>query len=167
MNHLETSKQTKLEAEEILNQTKLITLLNKYGEVRVGGSYLTDLMYGPDIDITIATENPREAVVKALNEIINNKICQKYQYGDFETYPRENRPQDHILVLILPFKNRQWEIEIWFTKNHYPEQIELEEKLKNLPLETKEKILELKANRDNSGIDKHTLSSFKIYKDFV
>jgi hypothetical protein len=167
MNSIIFSNKTHEEADAILVNTKIVSLLSKSGDVRIGGSYYTDLMYGPDIDISVASTNPRESAIKFLNQIIKERSFQKYQYGDFENFPREDRPKSHIVVLILPFNNRRWEIEIWFVKEHPKEQIELEEKLKQLPHETKEKIIELKANRERSGTDKHLLSSFNIYKDFI
>lgn len=124
-------------------------------------------MYGPDIDITVATNSPRESAIKFLNQIINKRSFQKYQYGDFENFPRKNRSRGHIVVLILPFNDRRWEIEIWFTKEHFKGQIKLEEKSKKLSLNTKAKIIRLKAKRQESGLDKHSLSSFDIYKDFI
>jgi len=167
MDPVEFSKQTKAEAEEILGRTNLLALLGKYGDVRIGGSYFTDLMYGPDIDIAVATDDPRAAAVRFLNDAIEKRVFQKYQYGDFEAFPREHRPTDHIVVLILPFKERTWEIEIWFSKEHPRERTLLEEKLKSLPSETKREIIELKADRERSGLDKHALSSFQIYQKFV
>ena len=161
------SNKTHEEADAILASTKIIDLLSKLGDVRIGGSYYTNLMYGPDIDISVATSNARESAVKFLNQVIKEGAFQKYQYGDFESFPRENRPKDHIVVLIIPFNNRRWEIEVWFTKNHYDDQVKLEEKLKQLPHSTKEAIIERKARREQSGVDKHSLSSFEIYQDYI
>jgi len=167
MTAIEFSTETHKEAKTILDKNKIINLLSQLGDVRIGGSYYTDLMYGPDIDITVATDHPRESAVKFLNQIIDKRSFQKYQYGDFENFPREKRPKAHIVVLILPFNNRQWEIEIWFAKEHFQDQIKLEEKLKQLSPNTKTKIIRLKAKRQKLGIDKHSLSSFDIYKNFV
>lgn len=167
MNPLTISKQTQAEAVEILTKTNLLEYLQAFGDVRIGGSYYTELMVGPDIDISVATNTPRESSTNFLQKIINLKIFQKHQYGDFETFPRKDRPQDHIVSLILPFKNKTWEIEIWFTKNHYSEQIDIEEKLKKIPEEVKLEILQKKIERDNSNIDKHLLPSYKIYKQIL
>jgi len=167
MNSITFSNRTHEEAETILANTKIIDSLSKLGDVRIGGSYYTNLMYGPDIDISVATSNPRESAIEFLNHIVKERSFQKYQYGDFESFSRENRPKAHIIVLILPFNNRRWEIEIWFFKEHCESQIELEEKLKQLTHDKKEEIIELKAKREKSGIDKHSLSSFDIYKDFI
>lgn len=161
----EQSQQTKQEATEILEKTGVLTLLNDFGDVRIGGSYYTDLMFGPDIDITVATKTPRESATHFLQEVIATEQFQKYQYGDFESHSREGRPKDHIIVLILPYKDRKWEIEIWFKKEHNQEQIDLEQKLIDLPEEKKKEIIKRKASRENQGQDKHELSSYVIYLD--
>jgi len=167
MNPLKISNQTYQEATDILEQTKVIDHLSKFGDVRVGGSYFTDLMYGPDIDITLASDNPKKSAVDFLAKMIKQQSFQKYQYGDFESFPRTNRPKDHIVVLILPFNNRKWEIEVWFVKNHFEKQIDLETKLKQLPQDKKNEIIQLKHQREVSGTDKHKLSSFDIYQKFI
>ena len=167
MNNIDQSKQTKTDATNILGQTGLIKRLSKYGDARIGGSYFSDLMFDADIDITVATEDPRESAIGFLNEAIKDRMCEKYQYGDFEKFGRDNRPRDHIVVLILSFNSRRWEIEIWFTKEHYVEQLAIEDKLKSLPAETKRTIIDLKHKRAKSGISKHQLSSFDIYRDFL
>ena len=167
MNNLEFSQQTKKEAQEILDSSDVANLLSKFGDVRIGGSFYTDLMYGPDIDVTVVTKTPRDSAIKFLNEVITNKLFQKYQYGDFENFPRKNRPKDHIVVLILPYKDRKWEIEIWFRNISNKEQIELENKLKNLPAETKLQIINKKSDRGIYVLSKHNLSSFEIYQEYV
>jgi len=167
MNIVELSKQTREEASKLLQGTQITKLLSTYGDVRVGGSYFSDLMYGPDVDITVVSENPRQAALSFLDEIIQARSFQKYQYGDFEAFPRVNRPKAHIVVLIAPYKNQQWEIEIWFSKELNQENIALEQQLKDLPQDIKAQILTKKHERAQSGIDKNSLSSFDIYKQFI
>lgn len=167
MNPQQLSQQTHKEANEILSDTKVLDILANYGDVRIGGSFLTGLILGPDIDITIATNNPRESATKFVNEIIQKRLFQKVEYGDFEKFPRKNRNQDHIVVLVLEYEKRKWEIEIWFTHHHYEDQIELEEKLIKLPANIKSQIIKAKYERDQKGLDKHALSSFEIYKKFL
>jgi hypothetical protein len=167
MDPIKFSSKTHQEATIILDQTKIIDLLSQLGDARIGGSYYTDLMYGPDIDITVATNSPRKSAIKFLSQIINKRSFQKYQYGDCENFPIKKRPKGHIVVLILPFNDRRWEIEIWFAKKHFKDQIKLEEKLKQLSPGTKAKIVRLKAKREKLGLNKHSQSSFDIYKDFV
>lgn len=167
MNPSDISQRTLEEAKEILSNTKVLDILANYGDVRIGGSFLTGLMLGPDIDITLATDTPRESAVKFVKGIIEKRLFQKVEYGDFEKFPRKNRNQDHIVVLVLEYKNRKWEIEIWFTRHHYEDQIELEEKLIKLPANVKSQIIEAKYKRDQNGLGKHSLSSVEIYKSFL
>ena len=167
MKYQNISSQTKIDAQNILDQTKILDILSKYGDVRVGGSFYTDLMYGPDIDINITCSNPRVSATNFLAEVINLQLFQKYQYGDFENFPRENRPHDHIIVLILPYNGQKWEIEIWFSNQLKTDQIKLEKKLKNLPQDVKKEIIKSKHQRATSGLDKHALSSFEIYQKYI
>lgn len=53
----EHSSNAKNQAEALLESTNLIDLLSKYGIVHLIGSYPLNIMYGPDIDIIVETEN--------------------------------------------------------------------------------------------------------------
>lgn len=167
MKVIEQSHTTRLEAGYIIEDTGIISILKAFGDVRIGGSFYTGLMYGPDIDITVASKNPRRYAVEFLKLIIDKRIFHRVEYGDFEKFPRPDRRHDHIVVLVHPYLGRKWEIETWFVKQHYADQIELEEKLLALPDSIKLNILQAKADRDRKGIDKHSLSSYDIYQTFI
>jgi hypothetical protein len=164
---IKISKSVHDDAEIILKQTNVINFLENFGEVRIGGSYYTDLMYDYDIDLSVVSSDPRKSAIDFLELIISKKLFQKYQYGDFETFPRENRRKSHIIVLIIPFNGKKWEIEIWFEKEQNTKQVVLEEKLKALPQNIKEEIIKRKIKRGKSGLDKHSLSSYEIYQDYI
>lgn len=110
----EFSKMTKDVAERILREEKIEETLAKHGNVFVGGSYALDLMYGPDIDIVVECNDPRKASLRALNEFIDNRGFQKYEYGDFVEHSREDRPRGYIVNLLKRVEGRKWELEIWF-----------------------------------------------------
>jgi len=162
---LEFSKKTKDDATSLLKNTDLINILKKYGEVIVGGSFKYDLMWGADIDITVFCQNTRKSSIDALNSVIEAKLAQKYEYGDFVTFKREKRPESYILNLILPFNNRKWEIEVWFFDKESSGQKEVDDLMKaKLNEKNKLSILKMKEKRERSGLNKHSLSSFDIYK---
>lgn len=159
------SQKTKLQAEKLLSDTKTVEILNNYGKVKIGGSYALDLMYGADIDIFVESSNPREDSIKALNDLIDERKYRKYQYGDFVKYSMEGRPNSYIIVLICDYEGRQWEVEIWFFEPGKNDQKKIIEDTKNkLTLEKRGLILAIKAQREESGISKKKLSSYKIYK---
>lgn len=158
------SKQTKLDANEILNNTGIISILEKFGVVRIGGSYFSGLMYGPDLDVEVKCDNPKEAAVKFLNKIVEQEIFQKQEFGNFKKFKRENRPETFIVVCKVEYNRRKWEIEIWFKNEFDDESIKFETKLLNISAEQKLEILKSKQDRDVNKLDKHKLSSYEIYK---
>lgn len=164
----EYSNQVKRDAQELIESTDLINHLNQFGEVIIGGSFYYDLMWGPDIDILIICDDPRAKSVAALKQLVDLRLFQKYEYGDFVKFKRENRPEAYILNLILPFHNQKWEIEIWFA-SEYPESRRKIDDLIKLKLddESKRNILEMKKSRQEKGIDKHSLASVDIYKQVL
>lgn len=162
---LEFSKNTKADAVALLDHTDLVNLLKKYGDVIIDGSFKYDLMWGPDIDIIVICKDTRKSSLAALNQVIEAKLAQKYEYGDFVTFKREKRPQSYILNLILPFNNRKWEVEIWFFTDLPADQKEANSLIKSkLNEKNKLEILKMKEKRDRMGLTKHSLRSFEIYK---
>lgn len=162
---LEFSKRTKADAVAWLDQTHIIDILKKYGDVIIDGSFKYDLMWGPDIDIMVICKDTRKSSLEALNQVIDAKLAQKYEYGDFVTFKRENRPESYILNLILPFNGRKWEAEIWFFNKIPDSQKEINDLIKaKLNEKNKMKILKMKERRERVGLSKHSLSSIEIYK---
>ena len=162
---LEYSKRTKSDATSLLNQTKLVSILESFGEVIIGGSFKYDLMWGADIDIMVISPDTRKSSIEALNKVIESKLAQKYEYGDFVTFKRDKRPESYILNLIIPFNDRKWEIEIWFFSEIPSTQKEIDTLMNSkLNEEYRLTILKMKEERERVGITKHSLSSVEIYK---
>lgn len=166
MDVLSFSKKTKMEADELLSAGNVKKVLDKYGEVEINGSYKYDLMYGPDIDLVVLTENPDEAAENVLIDFVKERNFQKYQFGDFNKFPRKNRPRSYIVVLIQEHEGRRWEIEIWFAKQKPQGDIdeELDNLLMNATEEQKKTILQLKHQRETLSKTKNQLGSPTIYK---
>lgn len=161
---IQKSKHTKLVADKILDSSNLIAILSKFGAAEIIGSYKYDLMYGPDLDIIVETDKPRDSSMNAFNELIKNESFSKYEYGDFVKYPRNDRPKGYIIVLKIEVEGVKWEIEIWFlTKENRPVN-ELDKSLSNLTEDQRNQILRLKQEREEKGLDKNNLSSSEIYK---
>ncbi|MFA5870285.1 MAG: hypothetical protein WC842_00105 [Candidatus Paceibacterota bacterium] len=167
-NLISYSKKIKKYATEILKRTDVVNILSEFGVVEIGGAYDLDVMYDPDIDICVVCENPRCASVAALNRLVDLRLFQKYEYGDFEKFKRENRPEGFIIVLKLEHKKVKWEIEVWFLKcsNRIEKEFHCALK-KSLDLKMKLKILKQKEVRETRGLNKHQLSSFSIYKTLL
>ncbi len=120
-------------------------------------------MTEPDIDLVVIANNPKQASEEALSHISKLHLFQKIEYGDFQKFPRENRPPFYIFNMRTPWEGDSFEIETWFVPEA-KEKLDFVEKMKNISHEQRQKILELKLERKNNGIDKKKLSSFEIYK---
>lgn len=163
MDVLTFSQKTKQEADTLLEQGSVLAVLSKYGEVIITGAYAYDLMWAPDIDITVVANNPKESAHNALNEFILQKSFRKYQLGDFITFPLEGRPEGIIVVLIHEHMGRKWEVEIWFKKSLSEDDNHFSTLLSTATEEQRKTILELKQQRDNTSLSKDQLSSAAIY----
>lgn len=164
MDVLQFSQQTKQDADDLLKQGNVLAILSKYGTVHLTGAYKYDLMWEPDIDIIVVTDNPEEASLHALNKCIEGKNFRKYQLGDFIHHPLEGRPHGMIMVLIHEYKGRKWEIEIWFQKTLSENNSDLDTLISSANEEQKKIILELKHQRETGDLSKHTLNSSAIYR---
>lgn len=158
------SKKTKKEADDLLKYGNVLNIISKHGKIVLSGSYRHDLMWGPDIDLIVISDKPKEASYYALKDFIEQRKFQKYQLGDFIKFPRKDRPQGVIIILIHEFKGRRWEIEIWFRKSLSENDEYFNKLLSNTTEEQKKTILEIKYQRETSGLSKHQLDSATIYK---
>lgn len=167
MDVIKFSQKTKQEADSLLKYGNVLEVLSKHGKAILTGSFSYNLMYGPDIDIAVLSDNPEEASYNALRDFIEQRNFQKYQLGDFIKFPLDGRPQGVIVVLIHEFEGRRWEIEIWFQKS-LSENDEYFNKLIATASEGQRKtILELKHQREKSSLSKHRLDSTTLYKGVI
>lgn len=168
MNIQEYSQKIKADADMLLEMTGLIGNLSEFGQVIVGGSYKYNLMWEPDIDIVVVCDNPRQKSVEALRKMVDLRLFQKYEYGDFEKFKRENLLESFILNLILMHNGRKWEIEIWFLTEYPARQRTMDDLISaRLNDETRIEILEMKKSRADKGFDKHKIGSVDIYRQVL
>lgn len=164
MDVIKFSQKTKQEAEDLLKYGNVLEILSKHGKPILTGSYSYDLMWGPDVDITVLTDKPEEASLNALKDFTQQRNFRKYQLGDFIKFPLEDRPQGMIVVLIHEFEGRKWEIEIWFRKTLSEDDEYFSKLLSTASDDQRKTILELKHQREEGGLSKHKLDSATIYK---
>lgn len=165
---LEQSSKTKITASKLLVEKNIIKALSKVGEPLLIGSYELDLMLDKDIDIIVKTNTPKVSAIEAINSFIAAEVAQKYEFGDFVRYSRDNRPNGYIVnLLITEFEDIEWEIEIWFFReiSYYLNQLK-DYKDKINPQKRLE-ILKRKHLRNYSGKTKYEISSVDIYKEVL
>lgn len=161
------SEDTKRQANLLLQSTKILDILNKFGDAHVVGSYSLNIMYGPDLDILVETNDIKKNSTSALQEIIDKALFRKIEYGDFVKFPMENRPKGYILVLKAEVENVKWEVEVWFLKDISKQLSEYKQLKSRIAVDNRIEILEAKHLRDTSNTDKHKLRSFEIYEQIL
>ncbi len=97
-------------------------------------------------------------------KLIETESFAKYEYGDFFKFPRINRPHGYIINLKTEVDGVRWEIEVWFMTEKDRPNNELDLLLSNLTKNQVNKILKLKHDRKEKGLNKNNHSSIEIYK---
>jgi hypothetical protein len=162
MDLLKHSLMMQKSAKNLIKNNNINKILNSIGDVEIIGSYKHKLMYDPDIDIIVKSKNPKESSLKALELFVSDQKFQKFEYGDFVTFPREKRPSGYIICLRKTVDKIKWEIEIWFLP-------EYEDILEGVKITAKKKleILKAKHTRSIGGQSKHAISSYELYKKIL
>lgn len=144
-------KQTELqtEASQLLEET-LLPLLEKYGKVIVGGSYVYNLLNHPDLDIDVVSEAvSKEIFVNLCAELILLPGTFKFKSSDRVSYrhaPATDRPVGYWLSPEIYFGNHKWNLDIWLQKPewHTGNTSRYKEELLNIDEESRIAILSLK-----------------------
>jgi len=165
---IDKSETIKKQGEHVLETLSLVTKLSKWGEITIIGSFALDVMWDRDIDIIVGCENGFESSKGFLFECIEQRLVQKVEFGDFEKFPRVNRPKTHIVNLKTEFQEEKWEIEVWFLPLAlYYQQKQANETLRENLKNHKVEILIQKELRTLEGKTKYQKSSMEIYEEVM
>ena len=165
------SEQMKLDAESFLNENNIMEILKTVSKnVEIIGSLKFDLMYASsDIDIKVLSKNIPKDAKKVFDLFSEKRLFQKMELGDFIKFKKKNRPDGFIVNLRSEYKNKKWEVEIWFIDGD-----EMDKELKyiskierSLTEDKKILILEEKSKRLELGTNKEDVSSYEIYQKIL
>lgn len=160
------SEELNSKASKLLDDSKLIEILNKYGTVEIVGSYRYGLMTKNDIDIYVINQNvDRELAAKALTEIIQENYFRGYLFCNWkDTKPPAWLPEGYYIGLKYGgygiYAGTKWKIDIWFLDEAVPDIKGIDD----LSASQRETILHLKTERDAQGLD---IMSYQIYKAVI
>ncbi len=163
---MKNSQQEYENAQSLLANTGIIKLLSHLGVVHIVGSCAAKLMWDPDIDIIVITNDPQKSALKAMNDLAKNEKFQKLEFGDFKNHPMKDRPKSFVVNARKEWMGEEWEIETWFVRE-LGDALDVVEKLKNLSDSDRAAIIEKKKQRSLSGKSKHDLSSWEIYQNYI
>jgi hypothetical protein len=170
MNHSlsELNELIRKEADEILYQKGLLSILEKYGTVKISGSYQLDLMTWRDLDIYLGSDEITESGFFDLgSEILNLLQPVKMSYRNERGKTSAFLPDGLYWGIYLGNERAgAWKIDIWAV--NFQEQkrlLQYGEDLKSrLNPENREKILEIKSQCWKNPQYRRSFSSTDIYQ---
>ena len=146
----------KIEAERIVDNLGLITMLSKYGHTEIVGSVALDLIVKKDIDIHVFLESGD--FLKIVNEV-SNELIEKPEIDEVRISDwREIRSMK---ISVDDFKSDSglWDIEIWLTKSKDSCGFDFLDKLRRELTKPKRKIImDLKQHFYDKGLLKDSMS---------
>lgn len=154
------------EASMLLEQV-LLPILNKYGSVSVGGSYLYKLLNHPDLDIDIVSDSTSKQLFAELSsELLALSYTSKFKSADRVNFPHAHtgkRPHGFWISPDINFGDNVWKLDIWLQKQEWNtgDTMRYEKELLDLDDNKRINILTLKENliRENLyGVGKEFIS---------
>jgi len=164
---LEESKKYRKLADELLGSSKLIPVLEKFGEIKFVGSYVARLQMSGDIDIHVLRDKSftKDETLLIFNEIVKNTRFNSYYIGDWNsTNLHPEFPEGYYIGLKIWFADEKWKIDIWLVSKTEQKKFDREHSditKANLTLEQREEILRLKKHRHENNLK---ISGQEIYE---
>ena len=164
---LEQSTTVKVEAEKILFQKGLYSLLVKFGEVHCSGSYYLDLMLKQDIDLSLVNPDLSEADFFRLGGEVSGLLTpHSIHYRNTRVKFVPNRPPES---LYWGFEFGEWNIDLWLVPEAYHlDSIDYLNSIANsLDQEKRLAILDIKQDAMEQGLYGRQFSSRELYRGVI
>lgn len=101
-------------AKKMLDETKVIALLSKLGNPILTGSYTTELMAYPDIDISVQNKDPDlQKAIKLFPELFKQLNAKEVKITDFTKSPDDI---SFYIGIDFPYEDHLWRIDATVTK---------------------------------------------------
>lgn len=155
--YFQKTNKLKKDAQALLNNTKIILILSKYGEVNLTGSFVYNLMTWRDIDLCLSVEKPNIGLLLKIGKeiaVIKN-ISSMYFVNEY-TKRKKRNPRAMSWRVKFYTGKKEWKIDILVsTPNVIKKLIRADEKIiKQLTKEKRDYILRIK----------HELTKLKEYR---
>jgi hypothetical protein len=159
----QASNKWKQNAGSLLEDSSLMSLLEKQGKVMPTGAFAYNLMLSPDIDLYMVCEEPEKTALNILHSLIEQRYWNGYLFYDwvkFRSEAHETFPKAYYVGLNTTYKEARWKADIWVVKQEAYDKMDESWIVKKLNNENKELILQLKNERNSQ---RPNLSSYEIY----
>lgn len=171
---LSHSDKLQTEAENIIESTNLVKILEAIGQVEVIGSMRFKTLYRRDIDLIVLSEDvTHDNAVKVTKQLLATQMFQKVTLEDYQAFPGDDMPAGFYWQLIFMHENTEWKFDIWYMRpdEKYTHMIkdaidELEDAIRDHHA-MRERILEVKEKLYDGSKYKGKTSGIEIYRAVV
>lgn len=132
---LEESKKVKVQADKILNESRILDVLKTYGEVKIGGSYTLDVMLRPDIDVfVVASHHDWDKILNIQTEIMKTKYFGELDFANWIDFtdPTVTLLKGYYFQPRVQTDNELWKLDVWFLTPEYDKSAETTEHFKKI-----------------------------------
>jgi len=168
---IKKSQNLQKSAEEIVRKTDIVKMLSTLGKVDFVGSYALKLLYRPDIDVFVTSQNcSKTRAIKLTKEFLDKDIFQTIGFANGHDFKLPNNLDGYYWELIYIVDGIKWKFDVWYTAVTDIKSIRntkvVQAKLKENPSAT-QKILELKHKLYNGVTYREGMNGFKIYEKIL
>jgi|GEM_PF-1901438 hypothetical protein len=132
---LEESKAVKVQADRILNESRIIEILKTYGEVKIGGSYTLDVMLRPDIDLfVIAPQHDWSKILSIQTVIMETKYFGELDFANWVDFTdlTVTSLKGYYFQPRVQIDSELWKLDVWFLTPEYDRSAETTEHFEKL-----------------------------------
>lgn len=152
----------------VIKETGAINILSKIGKIDFVGSYALDLLYRPDIDLFVSTDDcSKNKAINTTKELLDSGLFQTVGFADWTKEKAPNSLPGFYWELVVFKNNKIWKFDVWYTAEKKIATIEktqkILEKLADNP-GAKGEILKLKDELFDGVKYKNNMNGFKIYE---
>ena len=162
----------KNDADQVISDTRILPLMEALGKVFFVGSYSLNLLYRPDIDLYIQSEDcSRNQAVELTKSLLDSNEFQTIGFADCTTHKRDDYAVLGFYWELIYFSPKyKWKFDIWYTSEKVIDAItttnKIAEKLKINP-EARQQILQLKEKYYDGVKYRDGLNGRKIYEQVL
>jgi Nucleotidyltransferase domain len=183
MDVIQLNRNLQNEAKELLVKTNLLAMLEKFGKIELGGSYVYGTMVDRDIDIAVVVGKERlglELRKIFMDMLLDIKELDGLEMTDRVQNPKGTSPYGIWFGPKINYNGNKWNIDIWLVSPDEPlshHNHELHKKMLKINDEQRKIILDIKYKTLVAGLKKKGTSAniyievlnntIKSYEEFI
>lgn len=154
-------------ANVVVQKTKIVEQLQSIGKIEFVGSYATQLLFRPDIDLFVISETcSQDSAIDMTKKLVDSRVFQTVGFANCHDYKCANGLDGYYWELIYELDGIRWKFDVWYTAEKDIKTIRNTKKIMtrlHANPTAREKILVLKEKYSDGHTYRDGMNGFKIY----